>query len=297
MEPASPTDEGLYRAILERHSVRRYDNRRVPEETRRAIVEFAIRIRPLVPANRFSYSVEPIIGKNEDLAAVMGGYGKLVSARHLVLPMAQGESHVTEDFGFRAEQLVVHLTRLGLGSCYIGALGHEAEALDRFEAPVGARVPAVIVFGYPASGTIGRNFNRSIRAALGANHPSPFDRTAYRDRMGLPARLTGFQEKVLDALRRAPSAGNSRPWRVVLRHGICYLSVKLDTPYYRIAKATAKGYHLVDAGIGMANISLALAAFGADAEWTLLDDDAELRDRLGLPDNHQLIGSVPLSDN
>lgn len=304
-------NQELYDAIMSRRSVRRYADKTVPEETRRQIAEFAMKVRPLVPGNRFSYSVLPIErngghgpSRSEELSVVMGGYGKLVSARHLLLPRVQGEAHILEDFGYRVEQLVVELTRLGLGSCYIGALGHEAEALDRLGSLPGERIPAVVVFGYPSTATAGKGFNRMIRSAIGADRRLRFDRfvfcrgTARQAEPGSslndPAELGPFQEKVMDALRHAPSAGNSRPWRVVIDKGFAYYCVTQNTPYYRMARAVRWGYHLLDAGIGMANVSLAMAALGREAQWELVGDRPEMRQILGLAPDVQLIGTIRL---
>lgn len=293
----SPHDPALYSAVIGRRSVRRYDGRVVPEDTRWQVAEFALRIEPLVAENEFGYSVLPIVGKSEELAAVMGGYGRMVSAPHLILPRIRGEKHVLEDFGFRVQQLVTHLTQLGLGSCYVAALGHEAEALDKFDSPRGERIPAVVVFGYPAASAAGRGFNTILRSAIGADRPLPFSKFTFARAFGTAAGLTPLQEMLFDALRHAPSAGNSRPWRVVLRGGLAYLAVKLDTPYYRIARATRLGYHRLDAGIGVANISLGLRAFDRSADWKLLADDPEVRTKLGLPPNHELIASIPFPES
>ncbi len=298
-------DQDLYDAILSRRSVRRYADSTVPEETRRQIAEFAMKVRPLVPENRFSYSVLPIEGKSEELAAVMGGYGKLVSARHLLLPRIQGDAHILEDFGYRVEQLVVELTRLGLGSCYIGALGHEAEALDQLGFLPGERVPAVVVFGYPSTATAGKSFNKMIRSAIGADRRLRFDKFVFcrgtarqatpAPSFNNPAELSPFQEKVMDALRHAPSAGNSRPWRVVIHGDFAYFCVALNTPYYRMSRAVRWGYHLLDAGIGMANVSLAMAALGRAAQWELVGDRPEARQMLDLQPDVQLIGKIRLN--
>lgn len=295
-EQPAPVNSALYNAIVERRSCRRFADQEVPEPVRRQIAELAIRLRPLVSANRFVYSSIPIVGRSQELAAIMGGYGRLVSARHLLLPRIEGVEHLTLDFGFRTEQLVIHLTRLGLASCYIAALGHEREALARFQAPSSARIPAVVIFGYPATSRAGRGFNRAIRASIGADRRLPYSKFCFAHEFGTVAGLSPLQELVMDALRHAPSAGNSRPWRVVIRGGLAYLSVKLDTPYYLMSKGVRLGYHLLDAGIGMANVSLALMALGQDPAWALVGDE-DLGRKLRIPDNHQLIAAAALPES
>jgi len=51
---------------------------------------------------------------------------------------------------------------------------------------------------------------------------------------------------------------------------------------------------LLDAGIGMANVSAALIAFGRTTDWELLNDEPEYRALLGLPDDRELVARVAL---
>lgn len=274
----------LYEAILTRRSVRRYAGRDVPAGLLKQLADFAQEIEPLVQSADFSYSIRP--AKNNELTSAAGGYGRILSATLVIVPHIADGPNALVDFGFRTEQLVIHATRLGLGSCWVGALRHEASAAEEFSVPPGSRIGAVIALGYPETGIVGRAANRLIRSAAGAGSRPPLERLV----LGQGAPTSKQQRKVLEALRAAPSTGNARPWRVVLREGLLYLAVKEDAGYYRLSGNV--GYHLVDAGIGMANLSLALKALDRPAPWTLLDKS----DELALPDNLRLIGSVPLPD-
>ena len=142
-----------------------------------------------------------------------------------------------------------------------------------------------------------------IRSAIGADRSLHFDkfcRGAARQSVPAssfdnPAELSQFQKRVMDALRHAPSAGNSRPWRVVFHGDSAHFCVTKNTPYYRMARAVRWGYHLLDAGIGMANVSLALAALGREAHWELVGDRPEIRQTLGLPPDVELVGTIRLN--
>jgi hypothetical protein len=78
----------------------------------------------------------------------------------------------------------------------------------------------------------------------------------------------------------------------VLSGGLLFLGVRTDARYYRLSGNI--GYDQVDAGIGMANVSLALEALKHPARWQLLPNDAAERDRLGMAENVRLIASIPL---
>jgi nitroreductase len=282
----------LYDAILARRSVRRYEKRTVPIETLDAIRDYASHIEPLEPATPFSYSVLPV-AQGDEITAAMGGYGKLVSAPHVIVPFIKDGPNALADFGFRIQQLVIYLTQLGLGSCWVGALTRKAALFAKYSVPAGMTTGAIIAFGYESRSRPGRLANRVLRGAIGASRKKPLEKFVWTGRFGEAAALTGFQTEVLEALRASPSTGNAQPWCAVLLGGVLYFSVREDARYYRLTDNV--GYHLVDAGIGMADISLALRALGHPANWTLLDNTADARARLALPGSVRLIGSIPLS--
>lgn len=278
-------------AIQARRSVRRYASREVEPEKLDRIRDHIGRIRPLVPEHDLCWSVERITGSSERLGAVLGSYASIISAPYVIVPTTTEGPATLLDFGFRVEQLVVTITALGLGSCWLGALTHEERAKTRFGIEPARRLPAVIVVGYPATGIVGRVANTVYRGVTGAPRQLDFARFAYRGTHGEPAELTGIEAQVLDSLRRAPSAGNARPWRVVLRDGRLTLCVDTAAGFYRRYRVD---YPSLDSGIGMAHVTLCLGELGIDSKWRLLGDAPELRAELALPPQVRPVAEIDL---
>ncbi|MFO7674723.1 MAG: nitroreductase family protein [bacterium] len=281
-------------ALFARHSVRRYSSEPVEPGRLDLIRDFAAGVRPLVPASRFTCAIRAINKPSERLASALGSFTAIVSARHFLGARLAGSAHVLADFGFRVEQVVIELTRLGLGSCWVGTLRHEAAARALVGAGPDERMPAIVMFGRPAHGTAGRLVNRAIRAAVGARRRLDFAKFAFRDRFGVPLDPDADLGFILDCLRHAPSAGNARPWRVVVRGAELLICADENAGYYRVAGLAKWGYPLLDAGIGMAHVSIALAALGRPADWRWLDDTPGLRDELGLPASVRPVAGIAL---
>jgi len=256
----------LYQAILARRSVRQYDRQPLDQAVLAQVQVGISAVQPLIPENEF-WAVQRDDVLRADLVSVLGAYGHLVTPPHAIVPYGIGETHVLEDLGYRVEQIAVHLTRLGIGSCYIGTLPREAEARTRFGLPEGARIGALLVFGYAATGLGGRTLNALVRAVAGATSRLPLECIFFQDSFEQPALPPTWLTPVIEAARVAPSACNAQPWRFLWRAGQLHLFV---TRYNRrYGKGASQAYCFYDAGICMANIVLALQSFGLSAGWTM----------------------------
>ena len=267
----------LYQAILARRSVRRYEQGPLDEDTLAQARETLSRIEPLIPDNRFTVWMRDVL-PGEDLAATLGGYGKIVSPPHYLVPYMTGEGYVLEDLGYRVEQIAVRLAALGIGTCYIGSLGREAAVRARFGLPEEARIGAFLIFGQPSGALGGRLANTLLRRAAGATNKMPAKRIFFRDTFDAPAEPQAELAPLVEAARHAPSAVNAQPWRFLWHGERLYLFVKRHNLKYGTG-ATAH-YRLYDGGICMANVALALEALGVKGHWRMLAGGEP-----GLPDH------------
>ena len=223
-------------------------------------------VQPLVPENEF-WAPQRDDVLRADLVSILGAYGHLVTPPHAIVPYAVGQVYVLEDLGYRTQQIVVHLTRLGIASCYIGTLTHENEARTRFSLPEGARIGALLVFGYAATGVGGRALNALVRTVAGATHRLPLESIFFEDDFQQPTSPPQWLQPVIEAARFAPSACNAQPWRFLWQAGQLHLFVTRHNRRY--GKGASQAYCLYDAGICMANVVLALQAFGLSVRWSM----------------------------
>jgi nitroreductase len=268
VEMKAPRQADLYRAIQRRCSVRRYDREPLDAITLVKVREIVAGVKPLIPQNRFEAAVRDDM-VHEDLISVLGAYGRLVTPPHALAPYVIGDLHPLEDLGFRVEQIAVRLAVLDIGSCFIGTLAAEDKARFRLGLPEGARIGALLVFGRPAVAVGGRAINTLIRSVLGRNHPPPVERFYFQDTFDNPAVPPEYLAPILEAARYAPSACNVQPWRFLWHQGQLSLFVTRDNPRY--GSGTRQQYRFYDGGICMANLSLAMEAFGMEGQWVMWD--------------------------
>jgi len=257
----------IYQAILFRRSVRRYAKAKLDDHILAKVQAIVAASRPLCPGNHLEIQFHNV-APDENLVDRLGGYGRIVSPPHYLAPYMIGDVHPLVDLGFRVEQIVVRLTELGIGSCYIGGLGREDEVRERFELPETSRIGAFLAFGYPATSLMGRTFNTAARRIAGATNKLPLERIFYHTTFENPSAPPHELVHLMEAARCAPSAANAQPWRFLWRNDELYLFVQRSNRRY--GDGPAADYRYYDGGICMANVALALEAMGTKGQWQML---------------------------
>jgi nitroreductase len=255
----------LYEAILARRSVRRYDEARPDELTLARVRDIVFTVQPLIPSNRYEVRLHQVTPGN-DLVAALGAYGRFVNPPCYLLPYMLGERHVLADLGYRAEQIAVRLTMMGLGSCFIGCLGREKAVRANFRLAHDGRVGALLVFGRPSGGLAGRAANALVRIGAGATKKLPAVRIFFHDSFANPSAPPADLGPIIEAARHAPSAVDAQPWRFLWREGTLHLFVKRHNARY--GGGASRQYNLYDGGVCMANVALALQALSREGRWS-----------------------------
>jgi hypothetical protein len=280
IEPAPDRAPDLYAALLTRRSVRQYDRTLLDGETLARVREIEGTVRPLAPGAEFRVLYRDV-APGENLVEALGAYGRLVSPPHLLVPYLIGAHRnaahrnacaLLSDLGYRAQQIVVRLTVLGLGSCYVGCLPWEERTRAYFGLEEGVCLGATVVYGRPAPGRGGRAFNAAMRRLAGATNKRPADQFFYDTAWSRPSAPPPELADLIEAARHAPSAANAQPWRFLWRDGLLYLYVVRSSWRHRIGGS--QDYRFYDGGICMANVALAMEALGIVGRWELVEGGA-----------------------
>jgi nitroreductase len=259
----------LYQAILARQSTRRFARETLDGATLSRVRQIVAQVRPLVSETRFEVQFHDV-AEGQNLVEALGGYGRIVSPPHYLLPYGTGDTHLLADLGYRVEQIAVRLTAMGVGSCYVGALGREDAVRAEFDLPAEARIGAFLVYGYPTERLGGRALNALLRRAVGAATKQAADQLFFEGSFAAPSAPPEEVAPLIEAARSAPSAVNAQPWRFLWRDGALYVFVRRHNPRYGPGHGE---YRLYDDGICLGNVQLALEALDRPGHWTLLNDE------------------------
>lgn len=200
--------------IAERFSCRIYRDEAI-EAARRdqlSAVLSGIGTGPLGSGARFSL----IAGTELDRKALrgLGTYGFIRGATgYIVGALSEGPKSL-EDFGYLMEQAVLVATDLGLGTCWLGGTFTRSRFARRIRLRPGESIPAVAAVGHVVEG--GRARDRVARRAH-AELRLPREALFFDGAFGRPVTpdRAGAYAPALEMVRRAPSASNKQPWRIV----------------------------------------------------------------------------------
>lgn len=261
----------LYQAILARKSVRRFAPYVAPELLLQ-VQAICGETVGLISENTFEAHIQAIV-PDRDVTSLLGAYGRIVSPPYVIVPTLEGNHHFLVDLGFRTQQIVISLTQLGLGTCYIGTLPKDEKAREIFQIPLNRHHAAIIAFGHPAAGLSGQVANQIIRVIAGATRKLASDELYYADFRSSPEAPPPNWAPIIEAARAAPSALNAQPWRFLGRGNHLYIFCQRHNQRYGHGAGAA--YKFFDTGICIANIYLALIALGIRGSWRLCTEPDE----------------------
>jgi len=255
-------DPTLYDALMTRRSVRRYRPEPLPDAVLDRIRALPDGIQPLIPENEFHVDVRKDMRVDRSMLRAFGAYGAVVNPPHALIPYISGARRPLVDWGYRTQQLMIGITRLEIGSCYIGVVGRQPSVRRRLDLPHNAHLGALLIFGQPL---------RSLTETPSDKKRLHIEEISFEGSFDHPASPGENLLPILQAARRAPSAVNTQPWRFLWQDPWLHLFVQRHNRSY-LSRAT-QPYRYVDGGIVMANIHLALQAVGRSGAWAMPSGD------------------------
>ncbi len=194
-------------------------------------------------------------------------YGNVKGARYFVAGAVQKGDRAMEDFGYCMERIILTATELGLGTVWLGGSLNRSAFAQKLHLADNEVIPAISPLGYGA--TKRSLMDRTIRTVSGGDRRKPFTELFFVGNFttALDPGAAGQYYAVLDAVRRAPSASNKQPWRIVKERGsdTFHLFIK-ETPGYNSAIKDIKMQY-IDMGIALCHFELAARELGLPGSW------------------------------
>ena len=237
--------------IKKRRSVRTYSDKTLDIQKKEEITDILQNIgeSPFGSNIKF-YLIDKSFAK-KDHKVTLGTYG-FISGAKLFLAGESGRSRIAHfDFGYLMEKIILHLTAMGLGTCWLGGTFSRSEYTKVMTLSAESIIPAITPVGFPADslstreklirwGAKADNRMKSEELFLGSNTTTTLSQSE-----------AGAYSIPLEMVRLAPSASNKQPWRIVKSADSFHFYLKRTPGYNKFGNGV--DLQLIDLGIAMAH--------------------------------------------
>lgn len=280
-------DKTISEIIKERTSVRTYNQNDIDEEKIVKIEEFIKSLKgPFDEKIRFKIinSQEPSQGEK------IGTYGIIKGANRFIAVAYENGEMALEEVGYEMEKLILYITSLGLGTCWIGGTFNKSEFSKAMDLKSNEILPIVTPTG--KSGEKKRFIERAMKFFAKSKKRKEWCELFFLRDFSVPLTPVinlGYFKEVLENVRLAPSALNKQPWRIVkdsnkFHFYINSSKIKNDEVTFDI--------HRIDMGIAMCHFDLTCREIGLEGRF--VKDNPEVED---IPRNTEYVITWALESN
>jgi nitroreductase len=242
--------------VRKRYSARNYREQEVEADKIKAIETFIAALKnPFGKKVRFHYLNQNDMQNQQKL----GTYGVIQGAKQYLGTTIKQEPMALEALGYELEAVILFLTHLGLGTCWLGGTFNRKGFAKAMNIGEDELFPIITPYGYAAD----KKHIKEIlmRKMIQADHRRDWNQLFFKNDFQTP--LTEVEAGALafplEMVRLGPSASNKQPWRILLKDNKCHF-YEYKTPKY--SDAFPYDIQSVDMGIAAAHFDFAVKEKG-----------------------------------
>ena len=219
----------MQQAIEARKSTRTFQKEPLSLAVIEKISSYLIRSENLVGPFGYQFDFELLIEREDRDKDQIGTYGFIKNPQGYILGSSIIETKSLFDYAYVLENIVLYLTTIGVGTCWLGGRFQKQEALSRLTTAENEIIPAIVTIGYAHEK--GRPKEKMIRRVLGASTRKPNDELFFYEEFEKPlGDRAGEFRQALHYVRIGPSAQNKQPWRLVFDRNLKQVHFYVTNP-------------------------------------------------------------------
>lgn len=216
----------LQEAITRRHSVRRYTDRAIGAEVRQPLQQ------TIDDCNRESgLHMQLCLNEPHAFDSRMAHYGKLINVKNYLAIVGEKGKDFQESCGYYGEKVVLRVTQLGLGSCWVAMSYSKQKGKQAVTLNKGERLAIVVALGYGETNGVPRK-------------TKPLEQLCR-----VEGEIPEWFRKGMEAVQLAPTAVNQQRFLFELK-GNRVAATALPGFYTKIDLGIAKCHFEIGAGDG-----------------------------------------------
>jgi nitroreductase len=195
----------------------------------------------------------------------LGTYGFITGAHYFIAGKVTDGDYANEDYGYLLESIILHLTSMDLGTCWLGGTFKRSDFFEILKSDANQVIPAITPVGIPSeSRSVKENV---IRWGAGSDNRKKPVELFITDSDQLSQEIAGLYELPLEMVRLAPSASNKQPWRIRISPGVLNFYLKRTPGYKKVSSRV--DLQKTDMGIAMSHFELACRELKLKGEWSI----------------------------
>ncbi len=271
--------ENSLKTIHQRYSVRNYIDKEIESEKLNQIREFFEKNTKGPMGNKVRVNLIHTLEYDENEVKSLIKYGMIKGAKTYMMGAVKSGTYAMEDFGYVMEKNILMLTKLGLGTCWLGGTFKRGSFAKKMNLSEGEVLPAISPIGYTAEKRTTKE--NIIRGLIGANKRKKAEELFFDNsvRVSLNLDSIGKYSEVLEAVRLGPSASNKQPWRIIKDVTEAYHLYLDENEIYNNAIEGIKIQN-IDMGIAMCHFEFAAKELNLSGQWVVSEpklDSGKLR--------------------
>jgi hypothetical protein len=265
--------------MLKRKSIRTYRDIAIPENEKSRIRDFISQGTQTPFNSEIRFEMIETGELDRDQIRSLGTYGMISGTKYFIAGTVKRDAAVNNkisiakekfiDYGFALEKIVLFLTDMDLGTCWLGGSFNKAGFTKKINASGNEIIPAVTPFGFESEKRT--LLDRMVRGVAGSKYRKKWNELFFKNDFTtpLPSIETGIYSKPLEMLRIAPSASNKQPWRIIgdKDKKIFHMFLQRTRNY---PKPFGTDIQMVDIGIAMCHFELTCRESGIEGLWKKL---------------------------
>lgn len=263
-------ERSIIDTMKKRQSVRNFETKSIEHSHVERIKEYINNEENLVGpfGNKGRMEFIQVTNNVSEKGIKLGTYGFIKNPQAYLVGVAQNSKYSLVEFAYTFQKLVVWLTELEIGTCWMGGTFNRNSFEQEIQLEDGEFIPCITPVGYPNQKQ--RVFDKALRYVVKADNKKPWNQLFYDSTFEVPLNKenAGLLEIPFEMVRIGPSASNKQPWRLLLSSDrkVCHFYIE-HTPNY----SSKLGYdmQLLDMGIAMCQFELACKELTIEGRWSV----------------------------
>ncbi|MEI6124142.1 MAG: nitroreductase family protein [Bacteroidota bacterium] len=269
-------EKSVIELIKIRRSVRSYDKQELGTE-QIAAIEAILQsnvVGPFGNTVRFELIIKMDAKANNKVK--LGTYGFISGARYFIAGAVKPSPKANLDYGYLLEHIILHLTAMNLGTCWLGGTFSRSEYAILLNRDNNIIIPSITPVGKAAKAMSQRE--KIIRWGAKADTRKLWEELFFNKSLvhSLTKDDAGAYTDPLEMIRFAPSASNKQPWRIFFTTDAFHFYLKRTPGYGMVAKDV--DLQMIDIGIAMSHFELVCSELNLRGQWQEINPGIEARD-------------------